>query len=112
MAFQNVVGNKLAQAEMNTAGYETIYTTPLLTRTYVKNIDICNTNGSVQRFYIHLVPKGNPANAGNSLFYNAPINGNTTVQWTGSEILTAGDTIQVQGSAAGIAVSITGGEAT
>lgn len=112
MAFQNVVGNKLAQAEMATAAYETIYTTPLLTRTYVKTIDICNSTAGTQRFYIHLVPKGNSANAGNCLFYNAPINPYTTVQWTGSEILTQGDTVQVKASAAGVAVSVTGGEAT
>ena len=111
MAYQNVVGNRLAQAEM-TASYVTIYTTPLLTRTYVKNIDICNTNGSSQRFYIHLVPKGNSASGGNALFYNAPINGNTTVQWTGSEILTEGDTIVIKATTVGISVTITGGEAT
>ena len=111
MAFQNIVGNRLAQAEMLTT-YETIYTTPLVTRTYVKNIDICNSTGSTQRFYVHLVPKGNSASGGNAIFYNAPINGNTTVQWTGSQILTQGDTIVVKGSAAGIAVTITGGEAT
>lgn len=111
MAYQNVVGNRLAQAEMLTT-YETIYTTPLVTRTYVKNIDICNSNGSAQRFYIHLVPKGNSASGGNALFYNAPINGNTTVQWTGSEILTQGDIIVVKGSTTGITVTVTGGEAT
>ena len=111
MAYQNVVGNRLAQAEMLTT-YETIYTTPLVTRTYVKNIDICNSNGSAQRFYVHLVPKGNSASGGNALFYNAPINGNTTVQWKGSEILTQGDIIVVKGSTTGITVTVTGGEAT
>jgi hypothetical protein len=111
MAFQNIVGNRLAQAEATTT-YVTVYTTPLLTRTYVKNIDICNSTGSTQRFYIHLVPKGDSASGGNAVFYNAPINGNTTVQWTGSQILTQGDTIVIKGSAAGISVTITGGEAT
>ena len=115
MAYQNVVGNRLAQAE-GTTSYVTIYTVPLATRTYVKNIDICNTNGSTARFYIHLIPKpttGVPtADVSNALFYNAPINGNTTVQWTGSDILTPGDIIQIKASTSGIAVTITGGEAT
>ena len=115
MAYQNVVGNRLAQAE-GTTSYVTIYTVPLATRTYVKNIDICNTNGSTARFYIHLIPKpttGAPtADVANALFYNAPINGNTTVQWTGSEILTPGDIIQIKASTSGIAITITGGEAT
>jgi hypothetical protein len=111
MAFQNIVGNRLAQAETTTS-YVTIYTTPSLTRTYVKNIDICNTTSGTLRFYVHLIPKDGTAGAGNALFYNAPINANTTVQWTGSEILTPGDLIQIKGSAAGISVTITGGEAT
>ena len=111
MAFQNIVGNRLAQAETTTS-YVTIYTTPSLTRTYVKNIDICNTTSGTLRFYIHLIPTDDTAGAGNALFYNAPINVNTTVQWTGSEILTPGDLIQIKGSAAGISVTITGGEAT
>lgn len=115
MAYQNVIGNRLAQAE-GTTSYVTIYTVPLLTRTYVKNIDICNTTSGLLRFYVHLIPKpttGVPtAGTSNALFYNAPINGNTTVQWTGSEILTPGDVIQIKASAAGIAVTITGGEAT
>ena len=111
MAYQNIIGNRLAQVELTTS-YVTIYTVPSLTRTYVKDIDICNTNSGAARFYIHLVPKDNTASVGNALFYNAPINGNTTVQWTGSEILTPGDLIQVKGSTTGISVTITGGEAT
>jgi len=111
MAFQNVIGNRLAQAQTTTS-YVTIYTTPLATRTYVKNIDICNTTSGTLRFYVHLIPKDDTASASNALFYNAPINANTTVQWTGSEILTPGDLIQIKGSAAGISITITGGEAT
>jgi hypothetical protein len=111
MAYQNIVGNRLAQAEATTS-YVTIYTVPLLTRTYVKNIDICNTTSGSLRFYVHLIPKDGTAGASNALFYNAPINATTTVQWTGSEILTPGDVIQIKASAAGISVTVTGGEAT
>ena len=111
MAYQNVVGNRLAQAE-GTTSYVTVYTTPLLTRTYVKDIEICNTNGSTARFWVHLVPKGDTASVGNAVFYNAPINGVSTVQWTGSQILTPGDTVQIKANTAGISFSVTGGEAT
>lgn len=111
MAYQNVIGNKLSQAEMTTS-YATIYTTPTLNRTYVKNIDICNTTGSTQRFYVHFVQKGKVVGVSNAIFYNAPINAYTTVQWTGSEILVEGDIIQVKASAAGVTIMITGGEAT
>jgi len=60
MAYQNVVGNKLAQAEMPTT-YFTVYTVPPNTRTYVKDIDICNTTAGSLRFYVNLVPSGKTA---------------------------------------------------
>ena len=39
MAFQNIVGYKLGQAEMPTT-YFTVYTVPPNVRTYIKDIDI------------------------------------------------------------------------
>jgi hypothetical protein len=111
MAFQNIVGYKLGQASATTA-YYVLYTVPANTRTYVKDIDICNTTAGSLRFYIHLVPAGKSPDSTNALFYNAPINATTTVQWTGSAILNAGDTIQIKASATGCVVSVTGGEAT
>lgn len=111
MAYQNVVGNRLAQAELGTS-YATIYTAPVDTRTYIKNIDICNTNAGSARFYISFVLKNGTPGTANAIFYNAPINGNTTVQWTGSDILTPGDFVSVKASTTGVTVTITGGEAT
>lgn len=111
MAFQSIVGARLIQAAL-TASYVSIYTAPTGSRVYVKDIDICNTTSGTLRFYVHLVPQGSTPDASNALFYNVPINGTTTVQWTGSQILNAGDSIQVKGSATGCAISITGGIAT
>lgn len=111
MAFQNIVGYKLGQAGATTT-YFTFYTVPAGTRTYVKDIDICNTTAGSLRFYIHLVPAGKSADTSNALFYNAPINANSTVQWTGSAIMNAGDTIQIKASATGCVIVATGGEAT
>ncbi len=111
MAFQNIIGNRLAQAALTTS-YVTVYTTPLLTRTYVKNIDICNTTAGSLNIYISLVPSGGTAGTSNALFYNTPVPAYTTVQWTGSEILTPGDLISVKASGTGVTVTITGGEAT
>ena len=45
MAFQNITGIKLGQAEITTS-FTTIYTTPATTRTYVKDINICNTTAT------------------------------------------------------------------
>ena len=44
MAYQNITGIQLGQAEITT-GYTTVYTTPATSRTYVKDINICNTTG-------------------------------------------------------------------
>jgi hypothetical protein len=111
MPFQNIIGARLAQVEMPTS-YLTVYTTPLNSRTIIKNIDVCNTTSSPVRFYIHLVQSGQASGVMNALFYNAPINANSTLQWTGSDILNEADIIQVKASAAGVTVTITGGEAT
>lgn len=111
MAFQNIVGAKLSQAAFTTS-YASIYTVAPATRVYVKDIDLCNSTASSLNVYVHLVPATNSATAANALFYNVSIPSYTTVQWTGSQILNAGDTIQVKASATGGAISITGGIAT
>lgn len=111
MAFQSIVGARLIQSAITTS-YVSIYTAPTGSRVYVKDLDFCNTTGSPIGVYIHLVPVSDSPTASNALFYNAIVPAYTTVQWTGSQILNAGDTIQVKGTAAGGTVSITGGIAT
>lgn len=111
MAFQSIVGAKLTQAAI-TAAYTVVYTVPADSRTYVKDIDICNTTGSSIGVYIHLVQSSNSPVAANALFYNASIPAYSTVQWTGSQILNGADTIQVKGTAVGCTINITGGIAT
>jgi hypothetical protein len=118
MAYQNITGVQIGQLAMTTT-YVTIYTVPVNTRTYVKDITIVNTTASPIQIYVSLVPSGNPpagtavapAGTGNAIFYGNALPGYTTVQWTGSQILNANDTIQVKASATGCTVSVTGGEA-
>jgi hypothetical protein len=110
MAFNNITPLQLGQAAMTTS-YATIYTVPANTRTYVKDIDVVNTTGSTIGIYISLVPSGGTAGTSNALFYNTPLPLNTIVQWAGSQILNAGDTIQVKASAVGCTITVSGGEA-
>ena len=110
MAYNNITPLQLAQAAMTTS-YATIYTVPATTRTYVKDIDVVNTTSSTIGIYISLVPSGGTAGTSNALFYNTPLPLNTIVQWAGSQILNAGDTIQVKASAVGCTITISGGEA-
>ncbi len=108
--FQSITPVKLGQAAITT-GYTTLYTTGTDKRALLKDISVCNTTTGSLTFYISLVPTAGTAGADNALFFNALILPNSTIQWTGTHILNAGDTIQVKGSAAGITITASGGEA-
>ena len=111
MVFQNILGAKLGQMAITTA-YSLLYRVPVNTRTYVKDMDICNTTGSAITVYVSLVASGDAAGASTAVFYNTNTPAYSTMQWTGSEILNAADTIQVKASALGCTINATGGEAT
>ena len=87
----------------------TIYTAPSAQQFTLTDIEICNASATPTTFSIYLVASGGVAGTSNALFYNAPINGNTTVQWTGSTALAARSTIQVSAGAATVAIKISGG---
>lgn len=87
----------------------TIYTVPTGQQFTLTDIEICNASASVSTFSIYLVASGGTAGTTNALFYNAPINGNTTVQWTGSTALSAGDTIQASSGSGNVVIKISGG---
>jgi len=110
MAYNNITPLQLAQAAMTTS-YATIYTVPVNTRTYVKDIDVMNTTSSAKDIYISLVPISGTAGTSNALFYQVSLPAYTIVQWAGSQIINEGATIQVKASASGCTVTISGGEA-
>jgi hypothetical protein len=101
--------DQLAPPTGGTTSYVTIYTAPAGVIGRISEIDICNGNATAASFYIHLIPAGGTASTSNALFYNAPINGNTTVQWTGGLALNAGDFVQVKASVTGITFNVSGG---
>ena len=109
--YQNVIPTRLGQAAMTTA-YTTLYTTPLVTRTYIKDFDISNTTAATVRIYVHIVPFGSSATTANAVLFNNALPAYTTMQWTGSQIMNSGDTIQIKASATGCTITASGGEAT
>lgn len=111
MAFQNIVGKQLAQRAITTA-YIPIYITPANTRAYIKDIDVCNTTALTVAVYVSLVNANDVVGTANALLYNATIPAYSTLQWTGSQILSAGGGVQVKASAVGCSITISGGEAT
>jgi hypothetical protein len=87
----------------------TIYTVPNGQQFTLTDIEICNASSTATTFSIYLVASGGTAGTSNALFYNAPINANTTVQWTGSTTLSAGSTVWVSAGAATVSMKISGG---
>jgi hypothetical protein len=109
--YQIVTPVQLGQAAMTTS-YAVLYTVPASTRTYVKQLDICNTGAAPINVYVSLVPSAGSASTANAIFYNTPVAGFTTVSWFGTQIMNASGTIQVKASATGVTITASGGEAT
>ncbi len=101
---------KIAQGAVTTGSGTLLYTCPTGTRTEVLDINIANSGATTLTCALHLVPVGGSAGTTNVLFPTVSVPGNTLIQWTGIEVLNAGDFIQGIGSAAGITVNITGNE--
>lgn len=102
-------GTNLSRVPMSTST-TTLYTVGSGVQFTLKDIEICNTSATPATFTIYLVASGGTASAGNALFYSAPIPGNTTVQWTGNQVLPTGASIQASASATTVTIMIAGGQ--
>ena len=116
--FQSTVPNQLGQAQV-TAALATLYTVPASTRTYLKDIDVSNQGPNPATITVWLVPSGGAPGVGNAVALlpgvAVPVAG--VVQWTGSQVLLPGASIQFQGGGAtwqgvGVGIVASGGEAT
>ena len=112
MAFQNITANVLIPATGITAAAAILYTTPTLTRTLLKSIDVCNTTSGALTLRIFLVVTGGSPGTTNALYYDYTVAANTTLSWRGLQVLVAGTTIQVQSTTTGLTITASGGEAT
>jgi len=111
MAYQTVTPVKLGQGSVAITN-TTRYTVPASTRTFVKDITICNTsNSNTASVSVYLVPYGNTAAPANLLLSNISIVPNGVFQWAGSQIMNAGDFIQDIAIVIGCTINISGGEA-
>jgi hypothetical protein len=108
--YQIITPLQLGQAAVTTS-FAAVYTVPASTRTYVKQIDICNTTSSPITIYVSLVPSGGTPGTGNALFHNTTLDGYSTLSWTGTQILSAQGTLQAKASGAGCTITASGGEA-
>jgi len=111
MAFQTIVPNQLGQAAIGTP-VSTLYTVPASRARFLRTWIFCNTTPAPILVSIFIVPSPGAAGPGNALMYNAQVPGNSTVQWSGSQVMPTGATLQAQASSAGITITASGGEAT
>jgi hypothetical protein len=95
-----------------TTSWATLYTCPLGQRACIVDMNICNTTAAAIGIYVSVVPSGGTAGASNAIFFNASLPAYSTMQWTGSVAMAAGDTLQVQASAAGCTITASGGAAS
>lgn len=78
----------------------------------LKAIDLPNTASAPARVTVYLVPSGGSPGAGNVLIPSVRIPGNGIFQWTGTQVMNEGDTIQATSSAAGTAIQASGAVCT
>ena len=101
---------KLGQGAITTGSGTLLYTVPTGMRTEVNDILIANTTSGSLTCSLHLVPTGVAVGTSNAVFSSASIPANTTVHWSGIQVLNAGDFIQGIGSGSGLTVNISGNE--
>ena len=102
---------KLGQGAITTGAGTLLYTVPTGIRTEVMDIVIANTTAGSLTCSIHLAPTGVAVGSSNAMFSSVAIPANTTIHWSGIQVLNAGDFIQGIGSSAGLTVNISGSEA-
>lgn len=86
------------------------YTVPTGYRTIAREINICNTTSGALTVSIHFVASGGVADMTNAIVYGMSVAPNGVVDLSGEHLLTAGDFIQVVGSASGLTMYGSGEE--
>jgi hypothetical protein len=89
----------------------TIYTTPNLTRTLIKDINIANIGVTARTINVHIVPSTGSVNTNNALLYTVSIAPSTVYRWTGIQIMNSGDKFSVKASDTGLTIFVSGAEA-
>lgn len=86
----------------------TVYTVPALTTTSLRSLHVTNETGASATFTMSIGVDG----AGKRWFYNVPVaNGDPGLDWSGVQVLTAGEVLQAySGTASALTLTISGVE--
>lgn len=100
---------KLGAAQIATGG-TTLYTVPTGFRTELLDLVICNTSSANCTLTLHNVASGGSSSDSNALF-DCTVPANTTIQWTGIQVMNAGDFLKgVAGTTTSITIHASGNE--
>lgn len=112
MAFDAITPTRLGAAELAVApALTTIRTTAVHARDILKSVDVANNAAVPASVAVYLVPSGGVADSSNLLVPYVRIPKNTIFQWTGTQVMNEGATIQANSSIAGVTLTASGGEA-
>jgi hypothetical protein len=109
--YNNNATSQLCQSALTTST-ATLYTASVNFNSHINYITFCNTTGSAITVSIFIVPSGGTAGTGNAIYYNYSIAANSSVTWSGVQIITAGGTLQGSASSSGVTVTVSGGTST
>lgn len=105
-----IVPTKLGQVAIGITA-STLYTTPVGTITFLKDLEICNTSSSASvQVTVYLVPSGGTEGTTNEFIPSTNIPPNGMFQWTGSIVMNTGDFIRIISSATGCTIYASGGQ--
>lgn len=108
MAYNKITPIKSGQSTIAIT-VATLRTVPANSIDYLNTIDIANTTGI--SISVTVYAGAGAASQSNTLVPGISIPANTIFQWSGSQVLNAGDTIQHIASATGCTITASGGNA-
>ena len=112
MAFDAITPTRFGAAELAiTPLLSTIRTTPALTLDLLKDFDIANNGTGTAFVSVYLVPAGGSPDSSNLLIPGVRLPPASVFQWSGTQVLDAGATIQAKSTLANVTMTASGGNA-
>jgi hypothetical protein len=110
--YQSVVPAKMGQALIS-GGTTLLYTCPASSIAMLKDFDVANQGGTTVAVTVWVVPSGGSPSAAYVIVPAISLPANSILQWTGTQVLGAGDTIQAAATGGSpVSMRCSGGVAT